>query len=329
MRSATAASARCSPSHGSSGASPAGCGRRGACPSSRRRLVAERRVGEGAPRRVSVVMATYRREELLRAALEDVLALKYPELEIIVVDQTPEHTPATRALLASVADHVRLIHQARPHVVTALNAGLAAARGEIVLFLDDDIRITDPDFVGAHAKNYDDPRVGGVAGRVIDARTRAEGRYDARSADPVFGFFHTSWNHRTRATVYSAPGANMSFRREALVRLGGFDERFVGNAFRFENDLVLRLSRAGYRCCTSMGARAGARTATSSAATAPRTRGTSPSSTTRSTAISNTRPAAICRGAAGASIARMCSTGRTSSRARASSSTATLPSSAG
>src|SRR5439155_1383039 len=119
-----------------------------------------------------------------------VLALKYPALEIIVVDQTPEHTPATRALLASVADHVRLIHQARPHVVTALNAGLAAARGEIVLFLDDDIRITDPDFVGAHAKNYDDPRVGGVAGRVIDARTRAEGRYDARSADPVFGFFH-------------------------------------------------------------------------------------------------------------------------------------------
>ena len=104
-------------------------------------------MGEGAPRRVSVVMATYRREELLRAALEDVLALKYPELEIIVVDQTPEHTPATRALLASVADHVRLIHQARPHVVTALNAGLAAARGEIVLFLDDDIRITDPDFV--------------------------------------------------------------------------------------------------------------------------------------------------------------------------------------
>ena len=108
-------------------------------------------MGERGPRRVSVVLPTYRREELLCAALEDVLAFKYPDLEIIVVDQTPEHAPGTRAFLDAVADRVRLIRQPRPHVVTALNAGVAAARGEIVLFLDDDVRIADPDFVRAHA----------------------------------------------------------------------------------------------------------------------------------------------------------------------------------
>ena len=203
-------------------------------------------MGERGPRRVSVVLPTYRREELLCAALEDVLAFKYPDLEIIVVDQTPEHAPGTRAFLDAVADRVRLIRQPRPHVVTALNAGVAAARGEIVLFLDDDVRIADPDFVRAHAQNYADPAIGGVAGRVVDAATRAESRWDPRSGDPVFGFFHTSWNHRTRARVYTAPGSNMSFRRELLLRLGGFDERFVGNAFRFENDFVLRVHRAGY-----------------------------------------------------------------------------------
>lgn len=194
---------------------------------------------------VSVVIPTYRREELLCAALTDVLGLDHPDLEVIVVDQTPEHAPATRAFLDSVADRVRLIRQPRPHVVTALNAGVRAARGEIVLFLDDDIRIPDPRLVARHLVNYGDPLVGGVAGRVVDAATAAEGCYDRRSADPVFGFFHTGWNHRTRAVVYTAPGANMSFRRELLERLGGFDERFVGNAFRFENDFVLRLHRAG------------------------------------------------------------------------------------
>lgn len=195
---------------------------------------------------VSVVIPTYGREELLCAALKDVLALAWADLEVIVVDQTPEHTPATRMFLTSIADRVRVLRQAEPHLVTAMNAGAAAARGEIVLFLDDDVRIPDPELVGRHVRNYHDPAIGGVAGRILDATTRAESEYDPRSAEPVFGFFNTGWNHRTRAIVYTAAGANMSFRRELLLRLGGFDRRFAGNAFRFENDFVLRLSRAGY-----------------------------------------------------------------------------------
>jgi GT2 family glycosyltransferase len=197
-------------------------------------------------RRVSIVIPTYRREELLCAALADVLALDYPDLEVLVVDQTPEHAPATRAFLASVADRVRLLRRDRPHLPAALNAGVAAAGGEIVLCLDDDVRIPQRSLVWCHARNYDDPAIGGVTGRILDAATRAEAPYDARSADPVLGFFHTGWSHRTRARVYTAAGANMSFRRDLLVRLGGFDERFVGNAFRFENDTVLRLHRAGF-----------------------------------------------------------------------------------
>lgn len=201
---------------------------------------------DGAAPSVSVVIPTYRREELLCAALEDVLALEYPDLEVIVVDQTPAHSEATLAFLASVAGRVRLLRQRVPHVVTALNAGVAAARGDVVLFLDDDVRIPDRSLVGRHVRNYADPTIGGVAGRVLDAATRAEGVYDPRSADPVYGFFNTGWNHRTRALVYTAAGANMSFRRDVVGRLHGFDERFVGNAFRFENDFVLRLRRAGY-----------------------------------------------------------------------------------
>jgi GT2 family glycosyltransferase len=199
---------------------------------------------EAAP--VSVVMPTYRREERLFEALGDVLALEYPELEVLLVDQTPTHLPSTQAFLRSVADRVRVLRRRRPHLVSALNAGIAAARGDIVLFLDDDIRIPDRSLVRHHVRNYDDATIGGVTGRIVDAATGAEGRCDPRAADPVFGFFHTAWDHRTRVRVYTAAGANMSFRRDLLVQLGGFDERFVGNAFRFENDFVLRLHRAGF-----------------------------------------------------------------------------------
>jgi GT2 family glycosyltransferase len=126
------------------------------------------------------------------------------------------------------------------------------ARGDIVVFLDDDIAIDDPAFLEAHAMNYGDPSIGGVAGRVVDAR-RVPGPVAgatapaARSADPVWDFFRTAWDHMQRCDVTTAPGANMSFRRDALLAIGGVDERFAGNAFRWENDLCLRLVRAGHR----------------------------------------------------------------------------------
>ena len=198
-------------------------------------------------RTVSIVLPTFEREELLCATLEDLLELDYPATEIIVVDQTPRHRPETQAYLDAILPRIRYVRQTEPSVVMAANRGTALARGEIALFVDDDIRVPAPELVAAHVRNYDDPTVGGVAGRVLDAASPRSGTYDPRSADPVWGFFHTGWDHDVRCEVQTAPGANMSFRRELILRLGGFDEGFVGNAFRWENDFCVRVRDAGYR----------------------------------------------------------------------------------
>ncbi|MGH6692459.1 MAG: glycosyltransferase family 2 protein [Gammaproteobacteria bacterium] len=197
--------------------------------------------------KVSVIVATYRREALLCQTLRDALALQWSDLEIIVVDQTETHTPETRAFLHGVRD--RLVHLSHrpPGVVAAENRGLAAARGDVVLFLDDDVRLPDPRLIAQHVENYADASIGGVAGRVLDAENPVEGRFDPRSQDRVSGFFHTGWTHPTRCEVTTAPGANASFRRDVLLAVGGADERFRGQAFRWENDLCLRVRGAGYR----------------------------------------------------------------------------------
>lgn len=197
--------------------------------------------------KVSIVVPTYAREERLCTTLADLLRQAWPASEVIVVDQTPAHQPATARYLAALGPRVRLLHQERPSVVAAVNRGVRAASGEIVLFVDDDIAIPDQDLIAAHVQNYADGTVGGVAGRVLAACDPRPGRFDPRSADAVWGFFHTGWDHDVRCDVTTAPGANMSFRRELVVRLGGFDERFTGNAFRWESDFCLRLRRAGYR----------------------------------------------------------------------------------
>jgi len=198
-------------------------------------------------RTVSIVLPTFEREELLCATLEDLLELDYPATEIIVVDQTPRHRPETQAYLDAILPRIRYVRQTEPSVVMAANRATALARGEIALFVDDDIRVPAPELVAAHVRNYDDPTVGGVAGRVLDAASPRSGTYDPRSADPVWGFFHSAWDHDQRGEVTSAPGANMSFRRALVLAVGGFDERVTGNAFRWENDFCLTLRRAGHR----------------------------------------------------------------------------------
>jgi GT2 family glycosyltransferase len=197
--------------------------------------------------KVSVVIPTYRRERLLCQTLRDVLDLAWSDYEVIVVDQTERHEPDTERYLADVGEGIVHLRHGPPSVVAAANRGLAVARGEFVVFLDDDVRVSDRDLIAHHLDNYQDEGVGGVAGRVLDAECPREGAFDPRSADPVWGFFHSGWSHRQRCEVTTAPGANMSFRRDVLVAVGGVDERFAGNAFRWENDLCLRVRAAGRR----------------------------------------------------------------------------------
>ena len=116
--------------------------------------------------RISVVIPTYEREDLLCQCIEDVLTQQYEAFETIVVDQTRQHLPATQAFLKSVEGQVRILRLERPSVTAACNAGGRVASGTILVFLDDDVRIRDPSFLRHHETCYANPTVGVVAGRV-------------------------------------------------------------------------------------------------------------------------------------------------------------------
>ncbi len=205
------------------------------------------RMPDPAPVRLSVLLPTYRREDLLCRALAGILAQRHPSFETIVLDQTPEHTASTRAFLRDVGERIRHVTIPEPGLMAALNRGLALSRGEVVWLTDDDVRIDDAALLQRHEGAHADPTVGGVAGYESDPRHPEGSRYDPRSADPVWGWYYTAWDHGTRADVVTAPGCNVSFKRAVLEKIGGFDERFTGNAVRWENDVCLRVRRAGYR----------------------------------------------------------------------------------
>jgi cellulose synthase/poly-beta-1,6-N-acetylglucosamine synthase-like glycosyltransferase len=110
------------------------------------------------------------------------------------------------------------------------NRGWRAARYEWVAFLDDDV-LPPPDWLASLARDLrQPPEVGGVQGRLaVPVRERTD--WAANTA----GLERAWW-----AT------ADMAYRREALERAGGFDERFP-RAYREDADLAYRVTRLGYR----------------------------------------------------------------------------------
>jgi glycosyltransferase involved in cell wall biosynthesis len=85
---------------------------------------------------ISVVIPTYNYGRFLRDAIDSVLAQTYPALEVIVVDDGS--TDDTPQVLAEYGDRIRVICQKNEGAGAARNAGIAAARGEYIAFLDSD-----------------------------------------------------------------------------------------------------------------------------------------------------------------------------------------------
>jgi glycosyltransferase involved in cell wall biosynthesis len=155
----------------------------------------------------SVVIATRNRAALLDGALASLGAqVGAPAIQAIVVDNGS--TDETSAVAAKHGASV--LFEALPNRALARNNGIAAATGEIVLFIDDDV-VLPPYFVAAHARAHDAaifPHV--VTGPIINVPSA-----DVR---PVPTFVNGS-------NAYFCT-CNVSVPRNALNAVGGFDPSF-------------------------------------------------------------------------------------------------------
>jgi N-acetylglucosaminyldiphosphoundecaprenol N-acetyl-beta-D-mannosaminyltransferase len=111
------------------------------------RLAAEQMLAQGGRKerrvQVSIVIPTFRREHLLARLLERCVGqggLGPQELEIIVVDNTPEATarPVVQPFIDGLPAAIRYAHEPRPGISHARNRGVAEAKGDFVAFIDDD-----------------------------------------------------------------------------------------------------------------------------------------------------------------------------------------------
>ncbi|MCV0424210.1 MAG: glycosyltransferase [Roseibium sp.] len=218
---------------------------------------------------VTVVVATRDRPDSLLKCLDSLLQQSYSAMNIIVVDNAPSSN-ATADLIAGVfapSGRVQYAREDRAGLGTAHNTGLALSLGDIVAFTDDDV-IVDPNWVATIASEFSiSPKIGCVTGMILPAELETRAQYwverhggfgkgvdrrvydleDNKPADPLFPY--------TAGTFGS--GANMAFRRKALVEAGAFDGALgAGTPARGGDDLAsfVAILEAGYQLVYSPGA---------------------------------------------------------------------------
>lgn len=186
--------------------------------------------------RISVVVPTYRRPLMLLCCLQALLTqtMRRPAYEVIVVDDA--HDAATRDALLSLMQVLPpgLLRYERPDTgcgpAVARNWGWRLARAPVVAFCDDDT-VPDPDWLAQGECAMRQGQWVAVAGRVV-----------VPPAGPGAPSDHEVMTRGLESAAFVT--ANAFVLREALERVGGFDERFR-RAWREDADLQFRLQEIG------------------------------------------------------------------------------------
>lgn len=231
---------------------------------------------------MSVVVPTIAsRLDELDGCLRSLEDSDYPEVDLFLVDNR-RTVPTPDPLATLMANHpcVRVLRAPRAGISAARNVGIAHARSEIVAFTDDDVRVERSWLRAIGERLAREPDTDAVSGLVLPgeldtpAQIYYERYFGGFGAPRTFDAAHlvadaraTQWRRSgyfialdddgrevRRASLYGVgayvAGANMAFRREALERIGGFNEDLgTGTPARGGEDLyaVITLLAKGGR----------------------------------------------------------------------------------
>jgi len=190
---------------------------------------------------VSVVLAAYNEEKVIRRTIQSLLDSDYPELELVVVDDgSKDQTWAILQNIAALEPRVRVFTKANGGKSAALNMAIHAARHEILVAVDADTLFA-RNTIRELVKHFQDPRVAAVSGNAkVGNRRKWITRF--QSIEYVYGF---NLDRRALDLVNGipvVPGAVGAWRKSLILDEGGFGHDTLAE----DTDLTLALRRKGY-----------------------------------------------------------------------------------
>lgn len=205
---------------------------------------------------ITVIVPTRNRVDLLQTCLNGVAATDYPDIEVIVVDNDSDD-PQTLEYLSSLASagHRVLRHAGAFNYSAINNHAVAEARGRLLCLLNNDIEVTEPNWLATMAVQALRKDVGAVGARLLypDGRIQHAGvvigmgsaaGHAHRFLQPdEEGYFY---RHALPQFVSAVTAACLVVMRDRFRAVGGLDETNFAVAFN-DVDLCMRLNQQGWQ----------------------------------------------------------------------------------
>jgi biofilm PGA synthesis N-glycosyltransferase PgaC len=193
---------------------------------------------------VSVLIPCFNEGETLADTLRHALALRWPELEVIGInDGSSDDTAAQLEAWARVEPRLRVVHlAANQGKAMALRTGALLARHELLVCIDGDA-LLDPDAVGWLVRHFQrDPGLGAVTGNPrIRNRTTLLGRVQVGEFAAIIGLIKRAQS--SLGGLFTVSGVIAAFRRSALQDVGFWDTDMLTEDIA----ITWSLQRAGWR----------------------------------------------------------------------------------
>jgi GT2 family glycosyltransferase len=210
---------------------------------------------------ISVTIVTYDSGRFIKRCLESVLEQKYPNLEVIIVDNAS--TDGTVDILEQFADRCRIYYNDKNiGFAAAQNQAIALANGEWVLTLNPDVLLL-KNFIGALVEaGQSDPKIGTVCGKLLTIRPTFEFP-EKQLVDSTGIYFTPMLRHLDRGSqeidnghylnfeyVFGATAAAALYRRRMIDDISIYGEFFDPDFFvyREDADVAWRAQLMGWRC---------------------------------------------------------------------------------
>lgn len=190
----------------------------------------------------SIIIPTRNRKVILFETLAYITQEK-GNFECIVIDQSDEGILEEE--ISRIDSRIRLVYEEKRGAPHARNVGVSHAKGDILVFFDDDVVPQTPNLIASHIKNYADEKIGMVAGRVKQPYEHKTVQKPGRILPYVYMVFG-GFNAEARQPVNNVIGCNFSMRKSLWNDLGGMDEYFVRGVNHEESELAIRVAKSGY-----------------------------------------------------------------------------------